>query len=55
MLRSDQGQGPLESIPQRYGSRALNSLRRLARIAQRFDGGCAGFVSEVHRQHIYAF
>ena len=33
MLRSDQGQGPLESIPQRYGSRALNSLRRLARMS----------------------
>jgi hypothetical protein len=33
MLGSDQGQGPLGSIPQRYGSRALNSLRRLARMS----------------------
>lgn len=33
MLRPDQVQGPLGSRPQRYGSRALNSLRRLARMS----------------------
>jgi hypothetical protein len=33
MVRPDQDQAPLGSMPQRYANRALNSLRRLARMS----------------------